>query len=366
VRITLDGTPLLGTRTGIGRYVAQLLAALPAVLDKELPGSRLGVTTWSARAHRIADLPVGVRQVGPRVPARALRELWTRTSFPPIEALVGRTDVFHGTNFVCPPARHAREVVTIHDLTYLHLAQTVSTDSLRYRTLVPRALDRGAHVVTPSAAVAEQAREAYGLPAERVTVTPLGVDPSWSRAVPPSPELRERLRLPSDFIVFVGSLDPRKNLPALLEAHSSVRAQHPDAPALVLAGPAGREPVLARRDGVVTTGWLSDDDLRAVVAGARLVVLPSLDEGFGLPVLEALAAGRPVVASDLPVLREVAGALAHYASPHDPGQIAAALVAALEAPDGPDERAARRTHAAAFTWEACARATVEAYRRAAA
>jgi glycosyltransferase involved in cell wall biosynthesis len=101
-----------------------------------------------------------------------------------------------------------------------------------------------------------------------------------------------------------------------------------------------------------------------VVAGAHVVVLPSLDEGFGLPVLEGLAAGRPVVASDIAVLREVAGPLAHYADPRDAAALATAVAAALAAPDGPDERAARRERAASFTWEACARATVEAYREA--
>lgn len=362
VRFTLDGTPLLGTRTGIGRYVAELLPALAA----EVAGSadRVDVSTWSARGGRVEDLPAGVRQTGPRLPARALRAAWTRGSWPPVELLVGRTDVFHGTNFVSPPTRRAAEVVTVHDLTYVDHPGTVSPDSLAYRDLVPRALERGAHVVTPSAAVAAAVRERYGLDATRVTATPLGVDAAWSRPAPPlSPAAP---RVPDDYLVFVGSLDPRKNLPRLLDAHAAVRATRPGTPDLVLAGPAGRERSLTGRPGVLPTGWLEEDDLRALVAGASALVLPSLDEGFGLPVLEALAAGRPVLAADVPALREVAGGHAVLADPLDVDALAEGLSQVLDAPDDEAARSARRAWASRFTWQACARRTLEVYRRAAA
>jgi glycosyltransferase involved in cell wall biosynthesis len=361
VRFTLDATPLLGTRTGIGRYVAELLAATAT----EVSGSddRLDVTTWSARGGRVADLPPGVRQTGPRVPARLLRAGWTRGSWPPVELLVGRTDVFHGTNFVSPPTRRAAEVVTVHDLTYLDHPGTVSADSLAYRDLVPRALDRGAHVVTPSETVAAAVRERYGLDSSRVTATPLGGDPAW--AAPPRPLSAAAPRVPAEYLVFVGSLDPRKNLPRLLEAHAALRASRPGTPDLVLAGPAGRETALTARPGVLPTGWLAEDDLRALVAGARALALPSVDEGFGLPVLEALAAGRPVLAADIPALREVAGGHAELADPLDVEALADGLARTLDAQDDEPARAARRAWAARFTWRECARRTLSVYRRAA-
>ncbi len=359
--ITLDATPLLGPRTGIGRYVENLVAGLPAALDRRAPGSRVQVTTWTARGARLTALPPSVGQVGPRTPARLLRECWRRTQFPPIELLTGQTDVFHGTNFVSPPTREAREVVTIHDLTYALHAQTVSAASLLYRELVPRALDRGARVITPTEVVATAIREHYGLTDERVTAVPLGVDASWfSAPAATSAWLGER-GLPDDFFVFVGSLDPRKNLPRLLEAHAALRATTPGAPDLVLAGPAGREQALQGRPGVHLTGWLDDADLRGLVAASRALVLPSTDEGFGLPVLEALAVGRPVVVSDLPVFHEVAGPHAFAGSPHDPESLAVALGAALRADDDNLARARRQEWARQFTWERCADRTVAVY-----
>lgn len=359
--ITLDATPLLGTRTGIGRYVEHLVAELPGALARSGRPGEVRVTTWSARGARLDGLPPGVRQVGPRVPARTLRACWGRFDAPPIEALVGRTDVFHGTNFVSPPTRRAREVVTVHDLTYVNHAETVSADSLRYAELVPRALRRGAHVLVPSAAVADAVREHYRLADERVGVTPLGVDPLWFDAVPPDSAWLAEHGVPHDYVVFVGSLDPRKNLACLLDAHARLRSLDTEVPDLVLAGPAGRDRTLAGRPGVHLTGWLDDGALRSLVAGARALALPSLDEGFGLPVIEALAAGRPVVTSRAAALLEVGGPHAFSAPAADPDALAAALADALAAPDDADARAVRRAHASGFTWARCADATLDAY-----
>ncbi len=364
MRITLDGTPLLGRRTGIGTYVARVVEALPAAVRRAGADVAVEVMTWSLRGGRLHDLPEGVRQVGPPVPARVLREAWARWDTPPVEALVGRTSLVHGTNFVSPPTRHAREVVTVHDLTYVHLPQTVSPDAARYRTLVPRALDRGAHVLTPSHATAAAVRDHYDLPAGRVSVTPLGVDPGWSGARPPTSAWRERHGLPERYVLFVGTLEPRKNLPRLLAAHRMLRADVPDTPALVLAGQAGRDDAVTDAgDDVVRTGWLADDELRALVAGATAVLLPSLDEGFGLPVLEALATGRPVLAGDVPALREVGEQHATYADPHDVAALAAGLARVVSAPDDDAAQDARRAWAARFTWDATADATLAAYLR---
>lgn len=359
--ITLDATPLLGRRTGVGRYVEGLVAELPGALARRGLAAQVSATTWTARGGRLEHLPPGIRQVGPRVPARLLRACWQRTSFPRIEALVGRTDVFHGTNFVSPPTRRAREVVMVHDLTYLDHSETVSRESLAYRDLVPRALDRGAHVVTPSQTVADAVRGRYALTADRVTATPLGVDADWFDAEPPSNRWLEARLLPSEYVVFVGSIDPRKNLPRLLEAHARARAELNTVPDLVLAGPAGRETSLAERPSVHLTGWLEDADLRSLVAGARALLLPSLDEGFGLPALEALAAGRPVVTSSVPALREVAGPHAEVADALDTDGLAAALVRAVSAADDEPARTARRAWARRFTWARMADRTVDAY-----
>src|SRR6478609_6681555 len=221
MRVTLDGTPLLGERTGIGRYVQELVAALPAAAAEHRPDAEFRVTTWSARRHRVPDLPPGVRQVGPRVPARLLREAWLRSEHPTAELLAGRGDVVHGTNFVVPPTRRARAVVTVHDLTYLDRRTVAPTDAA-YAALVPRALRRGAHVVTPTAAVAAAVRDHYRL--------------------------------------YVGSAAARKNVGTLVAAHRELTGGGRGGPALVLAGPAGAAPRPDAHPGVVAAGWLADDE----------------------------------------------------------------------------------------------------------
>jgi glycosyltransferase involved in cell wall biosynthesis len=348
MRVGLDATPLLGNRTGVGRYTQALLQALTAY-DDELVATAF---TFRGRDALAAAVPAGVRTASRPAPARALQELWARTEWPPVELLAGRLDVFHGTNFVLPPVRSARGVVTIHDLTYLRHAGTVSSASARYRELVPRSLARASVVITPSAVTAELVQSSYDVRVP-VQVTPLGVDAAWAAAAPPDEALRRRLGLPSSYVLFVGTLEPRKDLGTLLAAHRLV----PDAPPLVLVGPRGWGEQLDVR-GCITPGYLDDERLRPVVAGASALVLPSLDEGFGLPVLEALAAGTPVIASDLPVLREVGGTVTSYAEPGNPAAFAAALATVLA---GPGDPAPRRAHGAGYTWARCAEATRAAY-----
>ena len=348
MRVGLDATPLLGTRTGVGRYTLSLLTALTAY-DDELVATAF---TFRGRHGLQSVVPQGVDVAARPAPARALQEMWARGEWPPVELLSGRVDVFHATNFVLPPLRRARGVVTVHDLSYLRHADTVSSASARYRTLVPRSLRRAAAVVTPSAATAQAVQEEYDVRCP-VVVTPLGVGPQWAGARPLDDATRTRLGLPAEYLLFVGTLEPRKDLRTLLTAHKLV----PDAPPLVLVGPSGwGEQVDVT--GCITPGFLGDDLLPGVVAGASALVLPSRDEGFGLPVIEALSAGTPVVASDLPVLREVGGEVVTYAEAGDPSAFAAALQQVL---DDPGDPALRRTHGASFTWARCAEATRAAY-----
>ena len=337
MRVGIDATPLLGTRTGIGRYVEGLLAGF-AELD---PPPELVLTSFSLRGR----LPG--RAAPRRLPARLLVPTWNRLDLPPVELLTGRVDVFHGTNYLLPPTRRAAGVLTVHDLSYLRHAGTVTAASLRYRTLVPRGLRRARAVLVDSAVVGEEVVAEYGVDREQLVVAPLGVGPEWFEPQPRPAGLPER------YLLFVGSREPRKNLPVLLDAYRSLV----DPPPLVLAGPPGWGPALDV-SGVVTPGYLDDAALRAVVAGAAALVFPSRYEGFGLPPLEALAAGTPVVASDLPVLREVLGDHAAYAPPGDPDALATAIEKVLAAPPGPTPG---RAHAATFTWRRCVEQTLRAY-----
>jgi glycosyltransferase involved in cell wall biosynthesis len=361
MRIALDATPLLGQRSGIGNYVSGLLDGLSQLDD----GPEVLLTLFSIRGAVPGPLPHRTRPAPRRAPARLLRRAWSRWSWPPAELLTGRVEVFHGTNFVLPPLARAGGLVTVHDLAYLRYRETVTGDAAQYAELVPAALRRGAHVLAVSEAMAAEIAAEYALAPDRITIAHHGVDPSWSSASPADATERSRLGLPDRYVAFMGNLEPRKNLGMLVRAHAAARQQDASVPRLVLVGPAGwgdrwqGSPPDPRN--VVTTGYLSAADLRSVVAGATAVCMPSLYEGFGLPLLEAMAAGRPVLASDIPAHREVAGGHAWLLPPTDPDAWSSAL---LNLPAVPGTDADRRAHAGGFTWRKSAAAHVAAFRAA--
>jgi glycosyltransferase involved in cell wall biosynthesis len=295
-----------------------------------------------------------------RVPWRVVQGAWRRTGLPRAEHLVPSADIVHATSLVPPPTR--RPIVsTVHDLAALdhpELHPRRSVDQLRAQV---DALDRSAVVLTVSHTTAA-ALEARGFPADRIVVTPLGVTPRRDTGLTP-PAGR--------YVLAVGALVPRKGLDTLVRAMAAV----PPDVRLVLAGPAGgAEPELRalaaapdRAGRVEFLGAVDDATLAALYRGASLLCFPSVSEGFGLPVVEAMAAGVPVVASDIDAVREVGGDAVVRVPVGDVEAFAAALSALL---DDDDRRgtlaAAGRERAGLFTWEATAAKTIEAYERAAA
>lgn len=363
MRVALDATPLLGPRTGVGQYVAHLTAAIAALAE----GPDLVLAPFTLRARRPPeDLPPGVVWRHRPMPARGLQWLWQRVDLPPVELLTGAVDVFHATNFVAPPTRRARTVITVHDLSFETFPDTVTPEVARYRELVPRGVRRAAVVLTPSHSVAAEVRERYGVDPDRVVATPLGVDPSWTAATPLSPAELAALQLPERYVLFLGARQPRKDLRTLLAAHRAALAADPDTPPLLLVGPPGWGDALdVDSPGVLVRGHQPRELLQRLVAAATAVVMPSLYEGFGLPVLEAMAAGTPVIASDIAAHREVGGDVPGYFPPRDADALAALLLAAARTPADAAVRDRGRSRAAAATWARCAAATVQAYRRAA-
>ena len=365
MRVGLDATPLLGQRTGIGRYVAGLVSGLTSL--PEPPEVVLTAFTWRG-AEPLHEIP-GVTVAARRAPARLLQRSWQLLGAPAVERLSGGVDVFHATNFVLPPTGRAAGVVTIADLSFVRHADTVSAATLRYQQLVPQSLRRASVVCAITSALADEIADHYSLERDRICVTTLGVGEEWFDAEPPDALERAALGLPDQYVVFVGTQEPRKNLPVLLSAYAALLDEDPGFPPLVLVGSTGWGEALDASglpDGaVVVPGFLDDAALRKVVAGAAALVQPSRYEGFGLTPLEALACGTPVVVSDLPPLREVLGSWATYVAVGDVEALAGAISHVVRSGRGGfGAENGRRAQAREHTWQRCAEQTMTAYRQA--
>lgn len=363
LRVALDATPLLGRPTGVGAFVAGALGALAADEGLALSAYALSLRGRAALASR---LPPGVRALERPMPAGALVRLWARADAPPAEWWTGPVDVVHGTNFSVPPARAASEVVTVHDLTPLRFPELASAATRLFPAVVRRALARGAHVHTPSAFVAAEVVELLGADADRVHPVHHGI-PGTGAPPGPSP-------VDGPYVLALGTVEPRKGLPGLVAAFDAVAGAHPGL-RLVVAGPDGWgveafDAALAQaahRDRVVRLGWVDQRAAAALLAGARVLAYPSLYEGFGLPPLEAMAAGVPVVATRAGALPEVLGDAACLVPAGDHQALAEALALVLGDDDARAGLVARgRVRVDRFSWEACARGLTGLYRQAAA
>lgn len=370
LRVALDATPLVtlsGQRSGVGTFVAGALEALAARADLDVVAYAL---TFRGRRVWREVLPDGVRPVGIAVPARAVRAAWLRSSLPPLEWFAGRADVAHGTSFVAPPVRRGGAVVTVHDLTPVRFPELVEADAAGFPSLVNAAVARGAFVHTPSRFVADEVVELLGVPAERVVAVAHGTP-----SVAGGDATRGRVAAGAErYVLAIGTIEPRKAYPDLVRAFAAVAADDPELRLLVAGRQGWGSDAYAHavaalphdiRLRVRATGWLADAERDDLLAGAAVLAYPSRYEGFGLPPLEAMAAGVPVVASDAGSLPEVLGTAATLVPVGDVDALAAALAAAL-ALDGRDRDAvvaAGRAHAATFTWTACADGLAALYRR---
>jgi glycosyltransferase involved in cell wall biosynthesis len=371
LRVALDTTSLIGARTGVGTFTAEIVTRL--ALDPSLEVSAFAVTRRGAGAMASA-LPVGVRAVRRPMVARPLRWCWARADQPPIEWWTGAVDVVHGPNFVVPPARRAAEVVTVHDLTCVRFPEMCTADVLQVPGLLRRALARGAWVHTVSSSVAAEVVEAFSADPDRVVTVPNGAPEALAPGEKDhlAPEGR-RVAGAERYVLALGTLEPRKDLPTLVRAFDLLADADPDL-RLVLAGPDGwgadqvSAAVLAARHGdrVRRLGWVADGARRALLAGAEVVAYPSRYEGFGLPPLEALAAGTPVVATRAGALPEVLDDAAEWAAVGDPESVASALRTVLDDTDRAAAIvAAGRRRLATYSWDRTAAGLTGLYRRAA-
>jgi glycosyltransferase involved in cell wall biosynthesis len=357
VDVLFDYRPALRARTGTGEYMHELLASLA---ERPVEGEHLHLFTssWKDRPEpALGALLPGVTIHDHRVPVRVLHWTWHRLGLPSIEALVGgEFDLAHSAHPLLMPARQAAQVITIHDLDFLeHPERTAAEVRRDYADRVGVHARRADGILTPSESTRRDVIERLAVDPAKV-IAALPGPPRWTL----SPVRRDT---GAGNILFVGTLEPRKNVGTLLDAYTILRDRRRDAPFLEIAGRATaaadewiarcqRAPLAGR---VHVHGYVSDSVRRDLFANAAVLVLPSWNEGFGLPALEAMAAGVPVVAANRGALPEVvadAGILVDPASAED---MADGLERVLDDSALAASLAARgRERAATFSWEQAA------------
>jgi glycosyltransferase involved in cell wall biosynthesis len=365
IRVAVDATAVPARLTGAGVYAARLLAGLAARNDLELEAFCAPGSAAALAAPGLVPRPVRLAGAG-----RPARIAWTQL-LAGRAARRARADLLHGLHYELPVAAGPPQVVTVHDLTLLTHPEWHQAGKVRYfGWAIPRAVAAATRVLCVSATTAADLAERLGVPADRVDVTPLGTD---LRPAPPErvAELRRRLGLDGPYLLGLGTVEPRKDLPTLVRAFAALAGELPHR--LVLAGLAGWDggelaaAVAASgvADRILVPGYVPEADKAALLTGADVFAYPSRYEGFGLPVLEAMACATPVVTTTGGSLPEVAGDAAILIEPGDSHALAAAVAKLAGDPAARQDAAARaRARAAAFTWDRCAALTAAAYRRA--
>jgi glycosyltransferase involved in cell wall biosynthesis len=334
---------------------------LATALARQLgSGDSLVLFSSSWKDRLAAGVIPGTSVVDARVPVTFLNLAWHRLEWPTIETFAGDVDVVHSMHPLLMPAQRAAQVVTVHDLYFLEAPENTRAEIRRdYPALAGSHARRADAVITVSQSTADQVRTRLGVDPERIAICPNG-PPPWTPA---------RYH-PRGHILFMGTIEPRKNVPTLLRAYAELLAREPDAPPLVLAGrltPAcatalddlSTPPLSGRARHV---GYVTGAEREQLYRDASMVVLPSFDEGFGLPALEAMTIGGPVVVSSRGALPEVVGTAGLFIDPDDVAGIASVMQRILTEPG----LALRCSEAGVmqsrrFNWEASAARLLEAY-----
>ncbi|MFN7914230.1 MAG: glycosyltransferase family 1 protein [Vicinamibacterales bacterium] len=367
MRVLIDYRAALRERSGVGEYTHQLVRALlEARVDQQ--GAPLDITVFSSSSKdRLVCGPdlAGSHCVDRRVPVRLLNLAWHRLGWPSAETLAGGVfDIAHSLHPLLMPARRAAQVVTIHDLNFLYHPERTRAEIRRdYPALARSHAHRADRVIVVSEFTRREVVRLLEVPADRITVASPG-GPNWTA----------RTGEPRDgYVLFFGTLEPRKNLGALLDAWEILLGRRRVLPELRIAGKTTdqSDAWLARMSrpplsgAVRHVGYVAPDARRDLYTGARLLVQPSFEEGFGLPVLEAMTVGVPVVAADAGALPEVGADAVRLVTPTDPDAMADAIEALLD-----DEQARARAtarglaRAAQYNWASTAAATLDAYAKA--
>jgi glycosyltransferase involved in cell wall biosynthesis len=360
MRVLVDYRSALRARTGAGMYVHELIRAYTQRHPDEITAFS---SSWKDRVAPGTAEALGAQVVDRRVPVGTLNYLWHRHEWPAVETLAADADVVHSGHPLMMPSHRAAQVVTIHDLYFLSNPEQTGGEVRRdYPALVESHARRADAVITSSRYAKGLVMRAFGLPDEKVHVVRPG-PPAWTAA-------HLNRSGPGAHMLFLGTLDPRKNLDVVLDAYERLADHGRALPPLVVAGGPGlasgrwldRMTRGALRDAVSYRGYVTDDERERLMRTARALLLPSWDEGFGLPALEAMACGVPVIASNRGALPEVVDAAGIILDATDVEGWTLAIARLADDDDGAVALGAGgRARAQVFNWDVAADALHTAY-----
>lgn len=367
----LDYTAAIRQGAGIGRLTRGLVQGLSRI-DQENRYSLIA----KCPATRL-DLPDNFRLRRLPFSERASHILWHRLGLPlPVDLFTGTMDLFHAPDYLLPPVRKGARVITVHDLSFLVVPQYAEPNLAAYLSrALPGSVERATLIFADSETTRQDLVSHLRIPPEKVEVVYAGVDPAFAPVVDEArlQAVRARHGITGPFILNVGTLEPRKNVEGLIRAFALLRAEGRLPHRLLLAGGKGwlYEGIfnlvqeLRLQDAVSFLGYVAEADLPALLSMADVFVYPSFYEGFGLPPLEAMACGTPVVASKAPCLPEVLGDAALLVDPADSQELAWAMEQVIEDSKLRSTLLAKgRARAAEYTWVAAAEKALASYRRA--
>lgn len=367
VRIGLDLTALPTLKGGVAFYLVELVKALQRV-DVE---NSYHLIAREVHADDLRPLAANFSLVPVPLRSRAARLAWEQVRLPALADKL-RLDVLHSPHYTRPLRRlTCASVVGVMDLTFFLMPEHhTAFKRFFFRSMLRASVRRADRFIAISRSTSVDLQKWFGVPASRIDVTPLAVSDAYNPHVPADvvKEVRQRYALPAEYLLYVGRLEPRKNLPRLLEAYERLVTRRPSTPPLVLAGAPGWhghdfQQALRRLSAhVVAIGYVPEEILPALYVGARLFVYPSLYEGFGIPVLEALSCGVPTITSDVSSMAEVAAGAAELIDPTRTDTLVTVMERLLtDAARCLELRELGLQRARSFSWDSTARCTRDSY-----
>jgi glycosyltransferase involved in cell wall biosynthesis len=373
--ITIDYTPAFEQTGGIGRYVRELTSALASQAVSDFDYNLF--VAGAAASHLPPSLASHFHWKPTRITPRWFARIWHRLRAPiPIETFVGPTALYHATDFVLlPTLPRTRTLLTVHDLSFVQVPDAASPSLKAYLdAVVPRSVQHADHILADSQATKDDLVALYGTPADKITVLLSGVEKRFKKITDHQLLLTTRSKYnlgDRPYILSLGTVQPRKNYERLVHALQHLRAGGFDIHLVIVGGRGWLENPLYEtirnlqlEDHVHITGFADEADLPALYSGAVCFALPSLYEGFGIPVLEAMACGIPVVTSGISSLPEVAGDAALIVDPYNIEELTYALKRLITDENLRTELIQRGLErASTFTWENAAQHLIQVYRQ---